>query len=39
MTRWGQKTLHVFRPILDAECVVLYVERLMAREVRCRVTD
>ena len=28
-----------FRPLSDAEYVVSFVERLMAREVRCRGTD
>ena len=35
----SEKTPLIFRPIPDAEYMVLFVERFMAREVRCQVTD
>ena len=34
-----QRKSYIVRPINDAEYVVSFVERFMASEVRCRVTD
>ena len=34
-----QRKPHIFRPLSNAEYMVLFVERFIAREVRCRVTD